>query len=106
MAKEFYSIKNQRIEFDTELLTMTVVSCDDVFTNISVQKMNENSFNGQYLMFKANMFKQMASSQEQNIIDNLSPEDRARLQFIPSLTTLEDFTTVYQQALDYFKVTI
>ena len=54
MAKEYYSLHNQRIEFDTEARTMTVTMNDEIFTNISVHRMTENAFNGQYLLFKAN----------------------------------------------------
>ena len=34
MAKEYYKVKNQRIEFDTEKLTMTVTMHDSKFTVI------------------------------------------------------------------------
>ena len=49
MAKEYYKVANQCIEFDTEAFTMTVTMHDDKFTVVSVQKMDEHMFNGQYL---------------------------------------------------------
>ena len=44
MAKEYFSLKNQVIEFDTDTQTMIVVISDDKFKTISVNTMSENVF--------------------------------------------------------------
>ena len=102
MAKEYYKLHNQCIEFDTEARTMTVTMHYDVFTNISVHKMNENSFNGQYLMFKANMFKSLSDKENANQL-SLSDQDRIKLQHIPEASDLEAFNEIKAQALDFFQ---
>lgn len=102
MAKEYYKLHNQCIEFDTEARTMTVTMHDDVFTNISVHRMTENSFNGQYLMFKANMFKSLSDKENANQL-SLSDQDRIKLQHIPEASDLGAFNEIKAQALDFFQ---
>ena len=102
MAKEYYKLNNQCIEFDTEARTMTVTMHDDVFTNISVHKMTENAFNGQYLLFKANMFKSLSDKENADAI-GLSAQDRAKLAHIPEASDLEAFNEIKAQALDFFQ---
>jgi hypothetical protein len=103
MAKEYYSLHNQRIEFDTEARTMTVTMNDETFTNISVHRMNENMFNGTYMMFKADMYKGMANAENPALIASMSEQDRARMQHIPSVCDSGSFEDVRTQALTFFQ---
>jgi len=103
MAKEYYSLHNQRIEFDTEARTMTVTMNDETFTNISVHRMNENMFNGTYMMFKAEMYKGMANAENPALVASLTEQDRARLQHIPSVSDSGSFFDVRTQALEFFQ---
>lgn len=103
MAKEYYQLKNQRIEFDTEARTMTVTMHDDVFTNISVHRMNENLFNGTYMMFKADMYKGLANKDNPAVLAMMSEQDRIRLDHIPSVSDADEFNNVRNQALEFFQ---
>lgn len=103
MAKEYYQLKNQRIEFDTEARTMTVTMHDDVFTNISIHRMNENMFNGTYMMFKAEMYKGLANAENPAVVAAMSEKDRMRLEHIPSVSDAENFNSVKNQALEFFQ---
>jgi hypothetical protein len=103
MAKEYYSLHNQRIEFDTEARTMTVTMNDESFTNISVHRMNENMFNGTYMMFKAEMYKGLANAENPTLMASLSEQDRVRMQHIPNVSDSGSFSDMKNQALDYFQ---
>lgn len=103
MAKEYYKISNQCIEFDTEALTMTVTMHNDNFTVVSIQKMEETAFNGQYLTFKGDMFRQMSNVANPAVIAAMSEQDRRRLDHIPALTDVETFNELKQSALNYFQ---
>lgn len=103
MAKEYYSLHNQRIEFDTDARTMTVTMNDEAFTNISVHRMNENMFNGTYMMFKAEMYKGMANAENPAVLASMSEQDRARMQHIPSISDIDAFNEVKNGALEYFQ---
>ncbi len=103
MAKEYYSLHNQRIEFDTEARTMTVTMNDETFTNISIHRMNENMFNGTYMMFKAEMYKGLANAENPSILAAMTEQDRARLQHIPSVSDSGSFQEVRNAALEYFQ---
>ena len=96
MAKEYYKVKNQRIEFDTEKLTMTVTMHDEKFTVISVNTLNEAEFNSQYFRFKADIYSTMAT-QQAGI--SLSPADTQRIENTPTATTFEDFAEMKDTAL-------
>ncbi len=102
MAKEYFSLKNQVIEFDTDTKTMIVVVSDDTFKTISVNKMSDNVFNSQHLTFKAEVAKALVSPA--NISSSLlSDEERARLQYVPKDSDSGSFNEYKQQALDYFQ---
>jgi hypothetical protein len=103
MAKEYYKISNQCIEFDTDTFTMTVTMHNDNFTVISIQKMEEHSFNGQYLTFKGSMYKSMANAANPATLASMSEQERAQLEHIPAITDVETFNEYKQQALDYFQ---
>lgn len=103
MAKEYYQLKNQRIEFDTEARTMTVTMHDDVFTNISIHRMNENMFNGTYMMFKAEMYKGLANAENPALLASMSELDKMRLEHIPSVSDVDAFNEVKNGALEYFQ---
>lgn len=103
MAKEYYSLHNQCIEFDTEARTMTVTMNDETFTNISVHRMSENMFNGTYMMFKADMYKSMANAENPALVASMSEQDRVRLQHIPSPSDSGSFENVKNQALEFFQ---
>jgi hypothetical protein len=96
MAKEYFSVKNQRIEFDTERLTMTVTMHDDKFTVMSVQTMNELEFNSQYYLFKSQIFKSLAV---QNSGITLTSEDAQRIEHTPTATDFDDFIAMKNTAL-------
>lgn len=101
MAKEYFSIKSQRIEFDTEALTMTVTMHDDKFSVISVQKMAENEFNSQYYMFKSNIFKGLSLQNEENQL-GLTSEDAKRIEHMPVSSSVESFNEIKSLALTSF----
>ena len=102
MAKEYFSLKNQVIEFDTDTKTMIVVVSDDKFKTISVNTMSDAVFNSQYLTFKAEVAKALVSTA--NISSSLlSDEERARLQYVPKDSDSGSFNEYKQQALDYFQ---
>ncbi len=101
MAKEYYSIKHQIMEFDTDNHTMTVVVSDDVLKTISVHKMNENIFNSQYFSLKAEVSK--ANLSRENSSDSLSEAERMGLEHLPNASTETAFNQLKQQALDYFQ---
>ena len=96
MAKEYYKVKNQRIEFDTEKLTMTVTMHDNKFTVISVNTLTEAEFNSQYFRFKADIFSTMATQQAGV---SISPADAQRIENTPVGTTFEDFIEMKDTAL-------
>lgn len=102
MAKEYFSLKNQIIEFDTDAHTMIVVMSDDTFKTISVNKMSEAVFNSQHLSMKAEVAKALVSK------DNLdspliSDAERLRLQYSPETSDSTAFNEFKQQALNYFQ---
>jgi hypothetical protein len=103
MAKEYYKVSNQCIEFDTEAFTMTVTMHDDKFTVVSVQKMDEHMFNGQYLTFKGSMFRSMANAANPAVLASMPEQDRMQLDHIPALTDVETFNELKQSALDYLQ---
>jgi len=103
MAKEYYKVSNQCIEFDTEAFTMTVTMHDDKFTVVSVQKMEENAFNGQYLTFKGSMYRSIANAANPAVMAAMPEQDRVKLEHIPSITDVETFNELKQQALDYLQ---
>ena len=103
MAKEYYKVANQCIEFDTEAFTMTVTMHDDKFTVVSVQKMEEHSFNGQYLTFKGSMYRSMANAANPAVLAAMPENERIQLQHIPSITDVETFNELKQSALDYLQ---
>jgi hypothetical protein len=106
MAKEYYSLHNQRIEFDTEARTMTVTMNDETFTNISVHRMNENQFNGTYMMFKAEMYKGLANAENPALVASLNEQDRARMQHIPNVSDSGSFEDIRNQALEFFQTNL
>jgi len=91
MAKEYFSLKNQVIEFDTDTKTMIVVMSDDTFKTISVNKMSDNVFNSQHLTFKAEVARALVSTA--NISSSYAPND----------SDANTFNEFKQQALDYFQ---
>ena len=103
MAKEYYKVANQCIEFDTEAFTMTVTMHDDKFTVVSVQKMDEHGFNGQYLTFKGSMYRSMANAANPAVLAAMPENERIQLQHIPSITDVETFNELKQSALDYLQ---
>jgi hypothetical protein len=103
MAKEYYQLKNQRIEFDTEARTMTVAMNDETFTNISIHRMDENLFNGTYMMFKAEMYKAMANKDNPAVLAMMTDQDRLRLEHIPAVSDSGSFEAVRNSALEYFQ---
>lgn len=103
MAKEYYKLNTQCIEFDTEAYTMTVTMNDETFTNISIHRMSENMFNGTYMMFKAEMYKGMANAENPALVASMNEQDRARLQHIPSVSDEDNFVEVKNSALQYFQ---
>ena len=96
MAKEYYKVKNQRIEFDTNRLTMTVTMHDDKFTVVSVQTLSEAEFNSQYFRFKAELFSSMATQQSGIRLTN---EDNLRIENMPTVTDFDDFIEMKDMAL-------
>lgn len=102
MAKEYFSLKNQRIEFDTDAHTMIVVISDDKFKTISVNKMSEAVFNSQHLSMKAEVARALVSKAN---LDSplISDVERARLQHTPEDSDSTTFNEFKQQALDYFQ---
>ena len=103
MAKEYYKVANQCIEFDTEAFTMTVTMHDDKFTVVSVQKMDEHMFNGQYLTFKGSMYRSMANAANPAVAAAMSEQERMQLEHIPAITDVETFNELKQSALDYLQ---
>jgi len=103
MAKEYYKVSNQCIEFDTDAFTMTVTMHDDKFTVVSVQKMDEHMFNGQYLTFKGSMYRSMANAANPAVAAAMSEGERMQLNHIPSITDVETFNEMKQSALDYLQ---
>ncbi len=102
MAKEYFSLKNQVIEFDTDAKTMIVVISDDKFKTISVNNMTENVFNSQYLSMKAEVARALVSST--NVSSSLlSNEERDRLVFVPKDSDANTFNEYKQEALEYFQ---
>jgi len=97
MAKEYYGVKTQQIEFDTEALTMTIVSTDQYFKNIAIHTMPENMFNSQYLMFKANMFRGLST--KESGIEPTDPQDKMALESLPNVSTFEDFVIAKNETL-------
>jgi len=102
MAKEYFSLKNQVIEFDTDVQTMIVVMSDDTFKTISVNKMSEAVFNSQHLSMKAEVARALVSKAN---LDSplISDAERARLQHTPEVSDSDTFNELKQQALDYFQ---
>ena len=96
MAKEYYSIKDQRIEFDTERLSMTVTMHNDKFTVMSVQTLTETEFNSQYYRFKADILSSMATQQSGMV---LSQQDTQRIENMPTSTTFDEFIEMKDTAL-------
>ena len=96
MAKEYYSVKDQRIEFDTERLSMTVTMHNDKFTVMSVQTLTEPEFNSQYYRFKADIFSSMAT-QQSGIV--LSQQDAQRIENMPASTSFDEFIEMKDTAL-------
>ena len=102
MAKEYFSLKNQRIEFDTDAQTMVVVISDDTFKTISVNRMDENTFNSQYLSMKAEVARALVS--KANLESPLlSDAERLRLQYVPEASDSNAFNEFKQEAMDYFQ---
>jgi hypothetical protein len=102
MAKEYFSLKNQRIEFDTDAHTMIVVISDDTFKTISVNTMTEIDFNSQHLSMKAEVAKAIAAKANADS-PLISDVERLRLQYVPEASDSDAFNEFKQQALDYFQ---
>lgn len=102
MAKEYFSLKNQRIEFDTDAQTMIVIISDDTFKTISVNKMDENTFNSQHLSMKAEVARALVSKAN---LDSplISDAERLRLQYVPETSDSTAFNEFKQEAMDYFQ---
>jgi len=103
MAKEYYKVANQCIEFDTDAFTMTVTMHDDKFTVVSVQKMDEHGFNGQYLTFKGSMYRSMANAANPAVLAAMPENERIQLNHIPSISDVDTFNELKQSALDYLQ---
>ncbi len=100
MAKDYYSIKTQRIEFDTDRLTMTVTMHDEKFTVISVQTLNEAEFSSLYYRFKADYFSsKVVEENAQSGSIGLTSQEGQRVQDGPTLTTFDDFVEMKDRAL-------
>lgn len=97
MAKEYYGIKSQQIEFDTEAFTMTIISTDPHFKNIAIHTMPENMFNSQYLMFRANMFRGLST--KESGVTPTDPQDIAAVESLPNVSTFEDFVIAKNETL-------
>ena len=97
MAKEYYGIKTQQIEFDTEAFTMTIISTDPHFKNIAIHTMPENMFNSQYLMFRANMFRGLST--KESGVTPTDPQDIAAVESLPNISTFEDFVIAKNETL-------
>ena len=106
MAKEYYKVSNQCIEFDTDAFTMTVTMHNDNFTVVSIQKMDEHGFNGQYLTFKGSMYRSMANAANPAVMAAMPEQDRIKLEHIPSITDVETFNEMKQSALDYLQTIV
>ena len=106
MAKEYYKVANQCIEFDTDAFTMTVTMHDDKFTVVSVQKMDEHGFNGQYLTFKGSMYRSMANAANPAALAAMPENERIQLNHIPAITDVETFNELKQSALDYLQTIV
>jgi hypothetical protein len=59
--------------------------------------MPENMFNSQYLMFKANMFRGMAT--QESGITPTDPQDKMALESMPHTSTFEDFVTAKTETM-------
>ena len=103
MAKEYYKVANQCIEFDTDAFTMTVTMHNDNFTVVSIQKMDEHGFNGQYLTFKGSMYRSMANAANPAVLAAMPENEKIQLQHIPSITDVETFNELKQSALGYLQ---
>ncbi len=97
MAKEYYGVKTQQIEFDTEAFTMTIISTDPHFKNIAIHTMPENMFNSQYLMFKANMYRGLST--KESGITPTDPQDIISLESLPHNSSFEDFVNAKNETL-------
>jgi UDP-N-acetylglucosamine enolpyruvyl transferase len=82
---------------------MTVTMHNDNFTVVSIQKMDEHGFNGQYLTFKGSMYKSMANAANPATVAAMSEQDRRQLDHIPAITDVETFNELKQSALDYLQ---
>jgi UDP-N-acetylglucosamine enolpyruvyl transferase len=85
---------------------MTVTMHDDKFTVISIQKMEEHAFNGQYLTFKGSMYRSMANAANPAVMAAMPEQDRVKLEHIPSITDVETFNEMKQSALDYLQTIV
>jgi hypothetical protein len=97
MAKEYYSIKTQQIEFDTDSFTMTMISTDTYFKNVAIHTMPENMFNSQYLMFKANMFRGLSTLESG--ITPTDPQDKMALESLPTISNVDNFVNAKNETL-------
>lgn len=97
MAKEYYGLKTQQIEFDTDAFTMTMISTDTHFKNIAIHTMPENMFNSQYLMFKANMFRGLAT--KETGLTPTDPQDKMALESLPDNSNFENFVKAKTETL-------
>jgi UDP-N-acetylglucosamine enolpyruvyl transferase len=79
---------------------------DDKFTVISIQKMEEHAFNGQYLTFKGSMYRSMANAANPAVMAAMPEQDRIKLEHIPSITDVETFNEMKQSALDYLQTIV
>jgi UDP-N-acetylglucosamine enolpyruvyl transferase len=82
---------------------MTVTMHDEKFTVISIQKMDEHAFNGQYLTFKGSMYRSMANAANPAVLAAMPEQDRVKLEHIPSITDVETFNELKQSAFDYLQ---
>lgn len=99
MAKEYYSIKNQRIEFDNEKFTMTVTMHDDKFTVVSVNTLNEVEYNSQYYRFKADMFSSRIVKNSEVPLTQLTQQEIQRVENTPKETSFQDYNNMKNTAL-------
>lgn len=97
MAKEYYGVKTQQIEFDTDAFTMTIISTDPHFKNVAIHTMPENMFNSQYLMFKANMFRGLSTLESG--ITPTDPQDKMAVESLPTISNIDNFVTAKNETL-------
>ena len=64
MAKEYFHLQGQYLEFNDEALTVTVVGADDKAKSLNVQHLTELQFQGQLFSFKGNVLRAQAAAED------------------------------------------